>query len=262
MLVDYVAAVKARLKLVLVIMWLSICYVPAWVSTRLGKKAWRDRVARVFCKGMLWLLGVKLTVKGALHKQTPLLLVTNHISYLDIILLSACNSVRFTPKSEIEAWPVIGGICKMMDAIFIDRKPERVKEMQELVLAKIDRGEVVCLFPEATTGDGLHMQPFKSGFFNLAEMPLESGELTIQPAAIIYTHIHKLPIGRTQWPHIAWYGDMELAPHLMQFLRLGRVDVQLHFLEPVKLSGLGGGRKNMAAHCQQAIGQTIEEYKK
>jgi len=248
-------ALKAALKLTLLLLWIGFWYLPVWVAKKWGKIRWRDAMVRLCYIGILRIIGVRLKVTGQIGKMRPLLLVTNHLSYLDICLLGAAAPVKFAPKSEIAKWPVIGSICRMCNAIFIDRRPEKIKEMTALVRSALGRGELICLFPEGTTGDGLHMLPFKSGFFSLAEEKIDGHDLTVQPAAIIYTRIRRLPIDTTQWPLIAWYGDMHLFPHLWQLLKIGSIDAELAFLAPVT-SAEYGDRKQMANYCQQAIGES------
>jgi len=242
---------KASLKLLCLLLWITFWYPPVWLAKKWDKIRWRDFMVRLCYIGILRIIGVKLKVIGQPVKIRPLLLVTNHLSYLDICLLGAAAPMRFAPKSEIAKWPVIGSICRMCDAIFIDRRPDKIKEMTLIMQAALGRGELVCLFPEGTTGDGLHLLPFKSGFFSLAEEPIDGHELTVQPAAIIYTHIRRLPIDTTQWPHIAWYGDMELFSHLWKLLKMGSIHAELIFLPPITRAQ--GDRKQMANYCHQAI---------
>jgi len=245
---------KASLKLLSLILWIGLWYLPVWLAKKWGKIRWRDGMVRFCYAGILFIIGIRLRITGCLEKIRPLLLVTNHLSYLDICVLGVAAPVRFAPKSEIAAWPIVGRICRVCDAIFIDRRPEKIKEMTGAVQAVLGRGELVCLFPEGTTGNGLHLLPFKSGFFSLAEEKIDGRELTVQPAAIIYTRIRRLPIDTTQWPLIAWYGDMELFPHLWRLLKMGSINAELVFLPPVTASQCGD-RKQLASYCHQAIAE-------
>jgi len=248
---------KASLKLLCLLLWIAAWCLPVWAAKKGGKIALRDRMVRLCYAGILRIAGITLKVTGQPDKARPLLLVTNHISYLDIWILGSAAPVRFMPKSEVAKWPVIGWICRNCDAIFVDRRPEKIREMTQTVQAALARGELVCLFPEGTTGNGVHLLPFKSSFFSLAEEPIDGRELTIQPAAIRYTRIRRLPIDSTQWPLIAWYGDMELAPHLWEILKMGSIEAELAFLPPVTLSQYGD-RKQMAAQCWKEIAAVLE----
>jgi len=250
---------KAAFKMALLLLWIGLCCCAAWLVKLLRKPDIRDRVVCLCYGGILRIVGVRLRVTGALAQGRPLLLVSNHLSYLDIVLLGRMHAVRFTPKSEIGGWPVIGGICRLCDAVFIDRRPEKFMQVRQSVQAVLESGAVVSIFPESTTGNGLHLLPFKSAFFSLAEGMGHA--LHVQPAAITYTRIRHLPIDRAQWPQIAWYGDMELVPHLWQLLTLGPIDARLAFLPPVTLAECGD-RKALAAHCHRAIAEAIGEARK
>lgn len=250
--------IKASCKLVLMLVWIGLCCLMAWPLKKAKKPLWRDRVVCLCYAGILRIIGVRLRVTGELATERPLLLVTNHLSYLDVALLGSQHAVRFTPKSEIDGWPVIGWICRLCDAVFIDRRPDKVVEMKQGIRSALADGAVVCLFPESSTGNGLHMLPFRSSLFSLAEEPVGGQALTVQPAAIAYTRIRRLPMDSVAWPHIAWYGDMDLAPHLWALLKLGSIHAELVFLPPVSLEQYGD-RKQLALHCRQAIGEALEQ---
>lgn len=249
------------LKLVLLVIWIIACFCPAWIAKRSKKYAWRDCIACWCYKGILAIADIKVAIRGQISPDRPLLVVSNHISYLDIAILGSAFSFRFTPKKEIASWPFIASVCRITDAIFIERKAEKFHESLEAITAALNAKQVVSLFPEATTGNGIQLLPFKSGLFHLADKPMAGEELKVQPAAIIYTHIRRLPIDSCQWPSIAWYGDMKLIPHLWDMLSLGRIDVTLEFLPPTAMKEQGGDRKRLSAYCQQAIADAIHKAK-
>lgn len=251
---------KASLKLLSLIVWFCLWYPPVWIAVRLNKLSWRDAMAQLFNRGMVRIIGIRLKVTGALADARPLLLVANHTSYLDIPLLASCAPLCFTPKSDIAGWPVIGSMSRLAGAIFIDRRTEKMLEMKQALKASLSAGRVVCLFPEATTGNGLHLQPFKSGFFALADEEINGSPLTIQPACITYTQIAGLPITSSQWPSVAWYSDMELAPHAWDMFKLGPISAEISFLPPITIPP-SGDRKKIAAQCQQLIAKKLQEMK-
>jgi lyso-ornithine lipid O-acyltransferase len=249
--------IHAAVKLLLLTLWIGFWYPPVWLSFRLGKSSARDRMSKICNQGLLHIIGIRLTVSGALSKEHPLLLVSNHTSYLDIPILASQSALCFTPKSEIASWPIIGGISKISGAVFIDRRPEKMMGMKKQLQDALASKRIVSLFPEATTGNGLHMQPFKSGFFSLADTTIDDQHLIIQPACICYSHIRGLPIDSSQWPLVAWYGDMDLAPHAWALFKLGPISAQLTFLPPVH-SELIGDRKKVAAYCHHVINNEIQ----
>lgn len=249
---------SASFKLIQLALWVGVFYIAGWIALRLRKMALRDRLVQACNRGMLSILGVRVTLHGSLAEARPLLVVTNHVSYLDVMIVAACANVRFTPKSEVGRWPIIGSIARVCGCIFIDRRPEKVGDMKDTLHRALENGDIVCLFPEATTGDGLHLQRFKSGFFSLAQDSFGGRPLHVQPASIAYTRISNLPLDTTQWPSIAWYGDMDLMPHLWSLLKLGSISAEVTFLPPVEPATFDD-RKALASHCQQVIGQSIED---
>jgi 1-acyl-sn-glycerol-3-phosphate acyltransferase len=253
--------IKAFIKLLLLIIWLSVCVTLLWFIKKTGKKNWRDRFCLFGFSGVCTIIGLTVKVEGELAKGRPLLLVSNHISYLDVMILGAKTPVHFTPKMEMKKWPVISTICRTLDCIFIDRGVDKIKDSRAKIIAALGKDEVISLFPEGTTGDGRHLLPFRSSLFSIAEQKIMTDEgeceLIIQPAIISYTAIGALPIDSTQWPEIAWYGDMVLAPHVWQLLKLGRIDAKLTMLPPVTLSQFAG-RKELAAYCYKETAQVLQ----
>ncbi|MBY0408516.1 MAG: 1-acyl-sn-glycerol-3-phosphate acyltransferase [Rickettsiales bacterium] len=247
---------RASLKISLLVLWLLMTYAALWAAKMLRRPHVRDRVIRLCNHGLLVIIGVRLTVSGELARERPLLLVTNHVSYLDIVLIAACATVKFTPKSEIGGWFFIGGFCRLCGSIFIDRRADKVAAMKQRLHDALATGDAVCLFPEATTGEGVTVKEFKSGFFNLAQEDFGDTPLYVQPAAVVYTQIGGLPIDRMQWPKLAWYGDMELAPHLWELLMLPGIGAEMVFLPPIRAEGVD--RKVLAKQCQEAVSGAIQ----
>ncbi|MBN2753116.1 MAG: 1-acyl-sn-glycerol-3-phosphate acyltransferase, partial [Rhodospirillaceae bacterium] len=117
---------------------------------------------------------------------------------------------------------------------------------------RLTHGTPLILFPEGTSSDGNHVLPFKSTLFSIAEEYINGQPVVVQPVAIAYTHCFGVPIGYV-WRHFfAWYGDMDLVSHLWGVLCMGRLTVEVTFLEPHLLSALGS-RKNAALVCHGAV---------
>ncbi len=253
--------IKATIKLILLILWLILCVILLWFIKKTGKKNWRDNFCNFGFCGVCAIIDLSIKVEGELEQRRPLLLVSNHISYLDVMILGAKTPARFTPKSEMAKWPFISTICRVLDCVFIERSSDKIKESRGKIIAALGKGEVISLFPEGTTGDGRHLLPFKSSLFSLAEQKIMTDvgecELLMQPAIITYTAIGALPIDSTQWPSIAWYGDMLLAPHVWQLLKLGRIDARLTLLPAVTMSQFAD-RKELAVYCYDAASQVLQ----
>jgi|CXWL01.1.fsa_nt_gi 1-acyl-sn-glycerol-3-phosphate acyltransferase len=254
--------IKAAIKLLLLVVWIFLCICLLWVVNKTGKRNWRERFCNFGFTVICVIIGLRVRVEGEIAEIRPLLLVSNHISYLDIMILGAKTPALFTPKSDVEKWPVISTICRLLGCVFINRTNVKIKEARAKMYDALAASEIISLFPEGTTGNGRHLLPFKSSLFSIAEEKInmadgEEHELFIQPAIISYTGIGALPIDSTQWPALAWYGDMVLVPHLWQLLKLGRVDVKLTFLPAVTLSQFGD-RKQLATYCHDVTVEVLQ----
>lgn len=230
---------------------LTITVVPVGLLIRLTKNpAHILFFARSYFRILSVILGLRVHVEGAHNRSGAQLIVSNHISYLDIIALGAAAEVTFIPKSEIASWPVIGFLCKLIGCVFVDRRRSKTKENMAAIHEGLMAGKPLVLFAEGTTGSGKTMQPIRSSYFQLVEE--FDGPLTIQPVKISYMRIHGLPIDEATRYRIAWVGDEDLAPHLLELLKLGPIDVEVHFLPEIDITG-GETRKEIARLCEEAL---------
>lgn len=203
-----------------------------------------ERLSRACFNGMLLILGIQVTVRGVLSPHRPLLLACNHISYLDIPVLGAHLNVRFTPKSEIAGWPLIGHFCRQIGCVFVDRRAQKTSDNQQKLREALQGSAALCLFPEGTTSDGKRLLPFRSSYFSLAE---SGNGVRVQPAAIRYTHARGLPVDAGMMPKIAWYGDMDLLPHIKELIHIAPIRAELILGEVIAENAID--RKDL---CQKA----------
>lgn len=192
---------------------------------------------------------------GAPFEGRPLLIASNHISYLDIVAYGAVGELEFVSKAEVADWPVIGFLAKLADTVFIDRRRSQTHAAKQGMtdrLAHKTHAGLMVFFPEATSGDGNRLLPFKSSLFSVAESLGTDGQITVQPAAIAYTRLNGLPTGTGWRAFFSWYGDMSLSSHAWTFLQLGRTTVEIAFLPPVSVAEMQN-RKSMALACEKAI---------
>ncbi len=212
------------------------------------------RYHRIVCR----ILGLELETLGAVSPMEPTLFVANHVSYLDIEVLSAAiPGCCFVAKREVASWPLFGWLARLQRTVFIERRSNGVAEERDGLAQRLDEGENLVLFAEGTSGDGNRVRPFKSSLLSVAERSSHGRPLLVQPVSVAYTRLDGMPIGRQWRPLFAWYGAMDLAPHLWHVLGLGRVTVTLIFHPPVTLAE-AGSRKALAAHCQRVIAAGLE----
>lgn len=192
------------------------------------------------------ILGVKVTVVG---DPVPGLFASNHVSWLDIIVLSAVAPVSFIAKREVNGWPFFGSLARLQRTVFIDRdRRHSAGGSAEEMRRRLQSGDTLVLFAEGTTSDGAHVRPFKTAFFAAADLP----GLTVQPVSLAYRGQWGLPMTRRDLPRYAWYGDMDLAPHLWGALKAGPVEVTVTLHAPLSLAE-AGDRKSLAAKAEAAV---------
>jgi lyso-ornithine lipid O-acyltransferase len=205
---------------------------------------------RMVCK----LLGVRVHLSGEPPAGGAVLLVSNHISWLDIPVLSSVTPLSFIAKQEVSGWPFVSWLAKLQRTIFIDRnRRASVKETTGAVVERLNSGERMVLFAEGTSSDGNQVLPFKSSLFAAVE-PGQQGHdgHLLQTVAIVYTRINGLPMNRQQRPAIAWYGDMDMLSHAWGVLKGGPLDVHVRFGKPVSIAVVGN-RKKLAEHAHQRV---------
>ncbi|HEY0570506.1 MAG TPA: lysophospholipid acyltransferase family protein [Enterovirga sp.] len=223
-----------------------------------------DLIPVMFHRLFLWLFGIRVTVRGNPPEAgIPTLVLANHVSWLDIPVMASTVPVSFIAKSEVATWPIIGRLARLQRCIFLDRaRKSATAEVNEIVAERLHQGEIILLFPEGTTGDGNRVLPFRSSLVGAARAALigEGRELRdsirLQPLAIAYTRREGLPVTRRERPQIAWYGDMDLLPHVAAFAREGPLDAVLWWGDPIAFEP-GTDRKRVAAAAQDVIRRAV-----
>jgi len=220
---------------------------------RLGSPLMR-KLPHVYHRVVAWLLRVKVRRIGQPSAATPTLFVSNHISWLDIVVLStAMPEVSFIAKREVGEWPFFGTLARLQRTVFVEReKRSRTAEHRDEMALRLQQGDRLILFPEGTSSDGLRIHNFKSAFFGLAEQPVNGQPLTVQPLSIGYAKLNHMPVGRRWMRLFAWVGDEDLVPHLWNFLKAGPSEAVVEFHEAVTMEQFNS-RKGMAAWCHQRV---------
>jgi 1-acyl-sn-glycerol-3-phosphate acyltransferase len=206
----------------------------------------------------LKVLGVRVTVLGEPHGGRPLLIASNHVSWLDIVVLGSIAPLSFIAKAEVADWPVFGTFARLQRSLFVEReRRSRTGEQAAAIARRLVGGDAMVLFPEGTTGDGNELLPFRSSLVGAARHALDAGghsHVLVQPVAIAYTRLHGLPMGRQWRPLVAWTGEMELPEHLMAIAREGALDVTVAFGTPIPFDR-DGDRKRVTAAAEAEVGR-------
>lgn len=152
-----------------------------FVFPSLDAHARRARV-RSWSRRLLHLMGIDIRMTGTLVHPN-VMVVANHVSWLDIFALHAAGPVRFIAKAEIERWPVLGRLVGGVGTLFIERaRRHDTHRVNQEVAKALDAGDIVAVFPEATTSDGTSVLPFKGSLLQ----PIVDAAGAVQPVAIRY----------------------------------------------------------------------------
>ena len=182
------------------------------------------------------LIGLNVHVIGAVAERSadgrPIVFVSNHSSWLDILVLGGRLPACFIAKEEVSAWPIIRTIARLGRTVYVRRSRTSTGRERDDMVARLASGDNLILFPEGTTSDGSRVLPFRSAFLSIAELPVtpEGRTPIIQPVSVVYDRLAGLPTGRAVRPLFAWYGDMDIGSHfwrLAQYKGL-RASVLLH----------------------------------
>ena len=207
------------------------------------------------------LLGIRLHVEGQLAANAPVLLVANHVSWLDIPVLSTVAPLSFVAKKEVGTWPFVSTLARLQRTVFVDRtRRTAVGQTTNEMTERLKSGDAIVLFAEGTSSDGNRVLPFKTPLFAAAMPTMANGHAEVgtcvQTLAISYTHLHGIPLGRADRPLVGWYGDMEMASHAWELLKAGPLDVRIRIGEPVPLRDFAD-RKELARFSEAEIRQTV-----
>lgn len=219
------------------------------------RKSFPHRYHRFLCS----LFGIRVTVRGRPIQSRGVLMLANHTSYFDIIVLSAAARVSFIAKHEVAKWPLFGTLARLQETVFIAReKRSQTVEARDLIRERLLEGDALVLFPEGTSDDGNDVLPFKSALLGAAEAELgkdaenRARHVPVQPVSVSYVGLYGLPMARDMRPLVAWYGDMELVPHLWEAVKQGPFEAVVEFHPPLSIDS-EGGRKALAAAAEEMV---------
>jgi len=208
------------------------------------------------------LVGVRLNVEGEVAAEQGVLLISNHVSWLDIPVLSAVAPVSFVAKQEVASWPFVSWLAKLQRSVFVDRnRRNEVGDKANEILERLAGGDHIVLFAEGTSSDGNGVVPFKTALFAAAKPPGSApmgGKGSAQTLALTYTKIYGLPLCRRGRHAIAWYGDMDLASHAWRLLGLGPIDAFIRIGPPVPLDEFPD-RKALARYAEDKVRKDVVE---
>ncbi|MGI5861667.1 MAG: lysophospholipid acyltransferase family protein [Myxococcales bacterium] len=226
-------AVHFAIRVARVLVW-TLLLAPWPLSARLltaGRGAFPLRVgARVmhlWARAACHAFGVRIQVHGR-PPRGPLLFASNHLGYLDILVLSACYPSAFVSMVEVARWPLVGWLARLVGTIFIERyNSDDVPRVRQQIRERLALGLPVTFFPEARPSPGVEVARFHAALFQAA---IDQGASCVPVTLGYECPDSPEPPSKV----VCWWGDMAFGPHLRALLELGRIEARVTFGAPVE----------------------------
>jgi len=209
----------------------------------------RRRILQSWSAGLLDIFNVKVNIaaKDPLHCLRSGLIVTNHISWLDVFVLNAIVPMRFVAKSEVRRWPAIGWLCARAQTLFIERGKARAAARMNVHLVELlQRGECLAIFPEGTTTDGAQVAHFHSSLLQ----PAIDAKAQVHPIAIRY---HEGSGARST--AAAYIDDLSFGASMWNILSTPELHVRL--IASASLDACTLDRRNLTQAAREQIGAAL-----
>jgi lyso-ornithine lipid O-acyltransferase len=207
------------------------------------------------------LLGVRLKISGEIVRDRAVLIIANHVSWLDIPVLSAVAPVSFVAKKDVASWPFVSSLARLQRTVFVDReRRSKVGETANEIMDRLGAGDAIVLFPEGTSSDGNRILPFKTSLFAAAK-PTEGltngagaarAPVVVQTVTLVYTRRNGLPLGWAGRRRVGYYGDMGMGENAFDLLASGPIEATIHIGTPIALDAFSD-RKDLARRSEVAI---------
>ncbi|MDP2828523.1 MAG: lysophospholipid acyltransferase family protein [Sulfuricellaceae bacterium] len=209
----------------------------------------RHALTLLWSRNLLRILGVRTSINGSIgrREERGLIIIANHVSWLDIFLLSAIHPIRFISKSEVRSWPLLGWLATLTGTLYIERARQRdTARVNKLITGALSRGECLAFFPEGSTTDGREIKPFLASLFQ----PAIDAEAQLQPIALRYFKADGSPDLAP-----AYYGDISLAETLKQIMGQRCTQAEVSFLS--RMESKGHNRKTLARQAEHIISSAL-----
>jgi len=223
--------------------------VPLCLLIFISTKNQQERIIRFWCKRLLSIFEISVEVTGLesnLVNQKKYLMVANHISWMDIIVIQSIKPCIFVAKSDVASWPLFGWVAQMTGTIFIKR--DKISDIKK-ALKKMKRRLIkrsVCIFPEGTSTNGRYLLPFKS---NLFQSSIDT-QKSILPLCLRYEQ-KNIYTDKT-----AFVDDMSLLDSIIKIKQEKDIRVVVEILQPIRPRY---NRKELASYTQEIIRNNLSQ---
>ncbi len=226
-----------------------ILVIPLCLFIFVSSKSQQDKVIQFWCRRLLSIFKIEVELIGVrenLFNQKKYLMVSNHISWLDIIIIQSIKPSIFVAKSDVASWPLFGWVAQMTGTIFIKR--DKVSDIKK-ALKKMRRRLIkrsVCIFPEGTSTNGRYVLPFKS---NLFQSSIDSNK-SILPISISYREANAYT------DKVAFIDDMSLIDSIIKIKNENQIKVILDVMQPIRPRS---NRKELASYAHEMIQKSLSQ---
>lgn len=237
---------RRAIKTVLVVSGiLAFCVVGKVIEWCVGDPKYRARAqsfwVSILSRWSLWVLGIKVSTPKSDPSSAPALIVANHMSYVDILIIASRYPAIFVTSEEVAEDPLLGMITRAAGCIYVERRhpfrlPHEIRAMRE----RLEAGVSVAFFPEGTTTDGKSILKFKSPLYQ-ASVGLP--DVKVKTLCLVYTHANGVELNDHLANQIFYYGDMTFAEQFKKLLSLDSVDVNLEEVAELEVQS-----RKLAAH--------------
>jgi 1-acyl-sn-glycerol-3-phosphate acyltransferase len=223
--------------------------VPLCLLIFISTKNQQERIIRFWCKRLLSIFEISVEVTGLesnLVNQKKYLMVANHISWMDIIVIQSIKPCIFVAKSDVASWPLFGWVAQMTGTIFIKR--DKISDIKK-ALKKMKRRLIkrsVCIFPEGTSTNGRYLLPFKS---NLFQSSIDT-QKSILPLCLRYEQ-KNIYTDKT-----AFVDDMSLLDSIIKIKQEKDIRAIVEVLQPIRPRY---NRKELASYTQEIIRNNLSQ---
>lgn len=243
---------RACVRILAIVVWTAALYALRTVCLLLALVSrdafWsiHSALMQTWARGVGRCMGIRIRTEGR-PPRAPYLLVTNHLSYVDIVALQAACGCVFLAKAEVSRWPVIGFLARTTGTLFVDRTRRRdLPRAVEAIESVVRRGRGVVFFPEGTSTEGREVLPFKPSLFEVA---IRTG-LPVYCASLGYCIPGGTPPARLV---VCWWGDMEFFPHLYALLQIPSFEARIAFCSDPIPREEQEGRKDLAESAHRTV---------
>jgi lyso-ornithine lipid O-acyltransferase len=208
-------------------------------------------IPKTYHRIMRGLLGLNIAVQGLPSSCRPLCVVSNHTSWLDVVVISSFLPVVFVAKQEVASWPFFGWLAQLQRSIFVDRyRRHQVHQTIDRIADALVTGEIIGIFPEGTSTDGMDVVPFRSALIGAVHAALRRephmSAIFVQPVSVTYVGANRRS---AVW---ALEDEIPFFSHLLRVANMRRINVAVTWGEPVP-ADMNSDRKALTKGLEQTV---------